>query len=593
MSSCINPSTLATSVNGFKCLPLATNRAAIRIMAKNKPVQCLVSTKYDNLTVDRRSANYQPSIWDHDFLQSLNSNYTDETYKRRAEELKGKVKTAIKDVTEPLDQLELIDNLQRLGLAYHFEPEIRNILRNIHNHNKDYNWRKENLYATSLEFRLLRQHGYPVSQEVFSGFKDDKVGFICDDFKGILSLHEASYYSLEGESIMEEAWQFTSKHLKEMMITSNSKEEDVFVAEQAKRALELPLHWKVPMLEARWFIHVYEKREDKNHLLLELAKLEFNTLQAIYQEELKDISGWWKDTGLGEKLSFARNRLVASFLWSMGIAFEPQFAYCRRVLTISIALITVIDDIYDVYGTLDELEIFTDAVARWDINYALKHLPGYMKMCFLALYNFVNEFAYYYNCKLAYTTSVCPMSSCIVPSTSFTSVNGFKCPPLATNRAATRIITINKPVQCLVSAKYDNLTVDRRSANYQPSIWDHDFLQSLNSGYTDETYKRQAEELKGKVMTTINKDVTEPLDQLELIDNLQRLGLAYHFETEIRNILHNIYNSNKDYNWRKENLYATSLEFRLLRQHGYPVCQDVFNGFKDTREASFVMISRK
>ena len=91
----------------------------------------------------------------------------DETYKRRAEELKGKVKTAIKDVTEPLDQLELIDNLQRLGLAYHFEPEIRNILRNIHNHNKDYNWRKENLYATSLEFRLLRQHGYPVSQGTF------------------------------------------------------------------------------------------------------------------------------------------------------------------------------------------------------------------------------------------------------------------------------------------------------------------------------------------------------------------------------------------------------------------------------------------
>ncbi|KAH9751691.1 TPS27 [Citrus sinensis] len=114
------------------------------------------------------------------------------------------------------------------------------------------------------------------------------------------------------------------------------------------------------MLEARWFIHVYEKREDKYHLLLELAKLEFNTLQAIYQEELKDISGWWKDTGLGEKLSFARDSLVASFLWSMGIGSEPQFAFCRRIVTIAIALITVIDDIYDVYGTLDELELFTD-----------------------------------------------------------------------------------------------------------------------------------------------------------------------------------------------------------------------------------------
>ncbi|KAH9751648.1 TPS27 [Citrus sinensis] len=155
------------------------------------------------------------------------------------------------------------------------------------------------------------------------------------------------------------------------------------------------------MLEARWFIHVYEKREDKNHLLLELAKLEFNTLQAIYQEELKDISGWWKDTGLGEKLSFARDSLVASFLWSMGIGSEPQLAYCRRIVTIAIALVTVIDDIYDVYGTLDELELFTAAVERivgklmWDIHYALNHLPDYMKLCFFALYNFVNEFAYY------------------------------------------------------------------------------------------------------------------------------------------------------------------------------------------------------
>ncbi|KAH9685733.1 Beta-myrcene/(E)-beta-ocimene synthase 2 [Citrus sinensis] len=276
--------------------------------------------------------------------------------------------TINKDVTEPLDQLELIDNLQRLGLAYHFETEIRNILHNIYNSNKDYNWRKENLH---------------------------KGGFICNDFKEIMSLHEASYFSLEGESIMEEAWQFTSKHLKEVMI-SKSKQGDVFVAEQAKRGLELPLHWKVPMLEARWFIDVYEKREDKNHLLLELAKLEFNVLQAIYQEELKDVSRWWKDIGLGEKLSFARDSLVASFVWSMGIVFEPQFAYCRRILTITFALISVIDDIYDVYGTLDELELFADAVERWDINYALNHLPDYMKICFLALYNLVNEFTYYW-----------------------------------------------------------------------------------------------------------------------------------------------------------------------------------------------------
>lgn len=63
----------------------------------------------------------------------------------------------------PLHQLELVDNLQRLGLGYHFENEINNILNGVHS-NSDDKWKKENLYATSLEFRLLRQHNYNITE---------------------------------------------------------------------------------------------------------------------------------------------------------------------------------------------------------------------------------------------------------------------------------------------------------------------------------------------------------------------------------------------------------------------------------------------
>ena len=90
-----------------------------------------------------------------------------ETCTRRLDELKRVVKTMLGKVRKPLDQLELIDVLQRLGIYYHFEDEIREILNIIYSeYNSQDEWKNEDLYATALEFRLLRQHGYDVPQGV-------------------------------------------------------------------------------------------------------------------------------------------------------------------------------------------------------------------------------------------------------------------------------------------------------------------------------------------------------------------------------------------------------------------------------------------
>ncbi|MED6119733.1 hypothetical protein PIB30_014340 [Stylosanthes scabra] len=133
---------------------------------------------------------------------------------------------------------------------------------------------------------------------------------------------------------------------------------------------------------------VFEKFKDKN------AKLDFNVVQSTLQEDLQEISRWWKQIGLASKLSFSRDRLMECFFWSVGMAFEPQYSDLRKGLTKVTSFITIIDDIYDVYGTLDELELFTAAVESWDIK-AVQVLPDYMRICFLALYNTVNELAYH------------------------------------------------------------------------------------------------------------------------------------------------------------------------------------------------------
>jgi len=44
--------------------------------------------------------------------------------------------------------------------------------------------------------------------------------------------------------------------------------------------------------------------------------------------------------------------------------YEPQCAKCRFLFSKVACLNTVLDDMYDTYGTLDELKQFTEAVRR-------------------------------------------------------------------------------------------------------------------------------------------------------------------------------------------------------------------------------------
>ncbi|KAI5604244.1 hypothetical protein BDE02_01G275300 [Populus trichocarpa] len=357
-------------------------------------VRCMVATETCDQSIARRSGNYPTPFWDHKFLQSLTSEYVGEPYTGQANKLKETVRDMLEKPLDAVYQLELIDNLQRLGVAYHFELEIKSILESRWNdYKKDNREMKQDLYATSVEFRLLRQHGYNVPQDVFNSFKDEQGNFkncLRDDVKGMLNLYEASYYLVNGESILEEARDFSEKHLKEY---SKEQNEDHYLSLLVNHSLELPLHWRMQRMEARWFIDAYGRKRDLNPILLEFAGLDFNMVQAKYQEDIRHASRWWTSMDLGNKLFYTRDRLMENTLWTVGEEFEPQFGYYRKMATRVNALITTLDDAYDVYGTLEELEVFTDVIESWDIN-ALDQLPYYMKISFFALFQSINEIGY-------------------------------------------------------------------------------------------------------------------------------------------------------------------------------------------------------
>ncbi|RZC46230.1 hypothetical protein C5167_039179 [Papaver somniferum] len=230
--------------------------------------------------------------------------------------------------------------------------------------------------------------------DVFYDYKHARGDFqesVVEDVKGMLSLYEAAHVVSEGEQALEDAIFFTTKYLK--LAISSGNNIDPNLANRISHSLEIPLHWRMQRAEAKWFIDAYEKEKDVNPLLFELAKLNFNMVQATHQADLRNMSRWWRSLGVATKLNFARDRLVECFLWSMGIAVEPQYGRCREWLTKVMNFVLIIDDIYDVYGSLEELELFTEVVERWDTK-EMEKLPYSMKICFLALYNTTNEMAF-------------------------------------------------------------------------------------------------------------------------------------------------------------------------------------------------------
>ncbi|KAL0921626.1 hypothetical protein M5K25_008718 [Dendrobium thyrsiflorum] len=219
----------------------------------------------------RRSANYQPRIWDDCYIQSLLDGSLGATQVDLWEKLKEKVRNLI-DYDKKngiVELLEIVDALCQLGISYHFESEIKNVLSFLASSLGSLrNIIKNNLHGSALLFRLLREYNIKVAP--------------------------------------------------------------------------------------RWFIDAYEKQENMNPYLLDFAKLDFNIVQTIYKKEFKEMS--------------------------------------RKEITKLGCLLTTIDDIYDVYGSLEELVFFTKAVDEWKIP-EIQPLPTCMKTALRELFNTVNDIA--------------------------------------------------------------------------------------------------------------------------------------------------------------------------------------------------------
>ncbi|KAF3651986.1 putative beta-caryophyllene synthase-like [Capsicum annuum] len=214
--------------------------------------------------ITRRYANHHSTVWGDPFLAYANLLGANEWEEKEHEDLKEEVRNIlVMSPSKSLQKLDLINTIQLLGVAYHFEHEIEESLSNIYNCYEE--WiveygNKSDLHAVALSFRLLIQQGYYVS---------------------------SAQFRVEGEEILDKAVDFTTVQLKQILPNLCDS-----LAIQVSNALKFPINNNMVRVGTRKYISLYQKDELHNELLLSFAKLDFNILQRLHKRELSDITRW-------------------------------------------------------------------------------------------------------------------------------------------------------------------------------------------------------------------------------------------------------------------------------------------------------------
>ncbi|VAH27234.1 unnamed protein product [Triticum turgidum subsp. durum] len=345
---------------------------------------------------------FLPTVWGDFFI-----NYSPEPFQmseermtERSNQLKERI-IGLFSCSTIVEQLNLVDTLQHLSVDHHFHEQIDSTLRSTHA--GEFN--SSSLHDVALRFRILRQQGLWVSPDVFSKFKDEDGAFhvnITNDPRGLLSLYNAAYLFIHGETELEESISFARQHLESM-----EGKLEYPLAEQVRRALHLPLPRTLKRVEALHYMSEYKQEPMHNSSILEFAKLDFNLLQRLHLKELKALSRWWKNLYREVGLNYSRDRVVECYFWAYTAYYEKEYTCARMILAKIIAIIIMTDDTYDVRATLVECRQLNEAIQRWEES-ATSLLPEYLQKFYLKLMStfkeFENELKPDEKCRVSFST---------------------------------------------------------------------------------------------------------------------------------------------------------------------------------------------
>ncbi|AEE82229.1 ent-kaurene synthetase A-like protein [Arabidopsis thaliana] len=295
----------------------------------------------------------------------------------------------------PVDLFEhiwIVDRLQRLGISRYFEEEIKECLDYVHRYWTDNGicWARcshvQDIDDTAMAFRLLRQHGYQVSADVFKNFEKEGeffcfVGQSNQAVTGMFNLYRASQLAFPREEILKNAKEFSYNYLLEKREREELIDKWIIMKDlpgEIGFALEIPWYASLPRVETRFYIDQYGGENDvwigktlyrmpyvNNNGYLELAKQDYNNCQAQHQLEWDIFQKWYEENRLSE-WGVRRSELLECYYLAAATIFESERSHERMVWAKSSVLVKAISSSFG--ESSDSRRSFSDQFHEYIAN---------------------------------------------------------------------------------------------------------------------------------------------------------------------------------------------------------------------------------
>ncbi|XAR56925.1 Ent-kaurene synthase [Bertholletia excelsa] len=316
----------------------------------------------------------------------------------------------------PLDiyaHLCMVDSLEKLGIERHFRDEIKSVL--------DVTYRcwlqgEEEIFmdiaTCAMAFRILRLNGYDVSSGPLTQITEENLesSFPTVHLKDVgaaLELHRASEIIIYPDELaLEKQHSWSSDFLNRKLYNGIASADRLneYASREVDDALKFPFYVNVERLNNRRNMEHYSVDSTstlktsyclpnvRNEDFLRLAVEDFNICQEIHREELKHLERWVAENRL-DKLKFARQKSAYCYFSAAATLFSPELSDARLSWAKNGVLTTVVDDFFDIGGSIEELENLIQLVEKWDVNMAFDCCSEHVKIIFSALYHTLNEIA--------------------------------------------------------------------------------------------------------------------------------------------------------------------------------------------------------